>query len=111
MPDYRVTWEIDITADNPRDAAAAALAIMQRKDSQATVFAVTSEDGETEQIDLMEAPEGFALVHDNNQAFSWHTTREDAEQRQKWEHEIMGRLLRVVNAEDASWPEWRGELQ
>lgn len=47
MPSMRVTWEIDIDAETPEDAARQALAKMRDRDSLATVFDV---DGET--IDL-----------------------------------------------------------
>lgn len=40
MPLCRVTWEIDIEADNMRDAAHKALAIQQDPASTATVFQV-----------------------------------------------------------------------
>lgn len=42
--DYRVTWEMDITADNPVKAAKAALAAIRRRGSWAHVFDVF-EDG------------------------------------------------------------------
>lgn len=47
MTRYLVTWEIDIEADSPREAAEAALHIQRDPDSIATVFKV---DGQ--QIDL-----------------------------------------------------------
>ena len=40
MPDYRVRWEIDIVADNPREAAEKALAIQRDPKSTATFFEV-----------------------------------------------------------------------
>lgn len=45
---YLVTWEIDIEADSPREAAEKALRIQRDPESIATVFAVTEsghEDG------------------------------------------------------------------
>lgn len=40
VPDYRVLWEIDLIADNPKDAAREALAIQRNPESLATVFDV-----------------------------------------------------------------------
>jgi hypothetical protein len=52
MPDYHVNWEIELSADSPREAAAKALAIQRDPDSIATVFEVRDESGHTERIDL-----------------------------------------------------------
>jgi hypothetical protein len=41
MTTYRVTWEIDIEADNPTDAAREARKIQRDLESTATVFAVS----------------------------------------------------------------------
>ena len=49
MKTYRVSWEIDIDASSPVEAAKEALKIQRRKSSTANVFIV---DGE--QIDLGE---------------------------------------------------------
>lgn len=38
--EYRVTWEIDVTANSPREAAEQALTIQRDPDSTATVFEV-----------------------------------------------------------------------
>ena len=51
MPEYRVTWEIDLTADSPYEAAQQALAIHRKPDSIATVFEVHGE-GRSVTIDL-----------------------------------------------------------
>lgn len=40
MPLFRVTWEIDIEADSPEDAAREALRIQRDTESIATVFDV-----------------------------------------------------------------------
>lgn len=40
MPEYRVKWDIDVTADTPQEAAKIAQDIMQDKGSSATVFDV-----------------------------------------------------------------------
>lgn len=52
MPDYLVTWEININAESPEAAAAKALEIQRDPNSIATVFDVTDEDGRTARIDL-----------------------------------------------------------
>lgn len=41
MPEYRVTWEMDIDADSPREAAEKALAVQRNPESIATIFTVT----------------------------------------------------------------------
>jgi hypothetical protein len=52
---YHIVWEIDIYAQSPRQAAEEAQAIQQDKDSTATVFDVTEEDGDKSvRIDLGE---------------------------------------------------------
>ena len=57
MKNYRVTWEIEVDAENPREAAETALLIMQDQGSQATCFDVV-EDKTAKGffIDLMEEP-------------------------------------------------------
>ncbi|MBD3262045.1 MAG: hypothetical protein GF334_10345 [Candidatus Altiarchaeales archaeon] len=49
MTEYRIVWEINIEADNPREAAEEALRIQRDPESCATVFEVreegTEEDG------------------------------------------------------------------
>lgn len=49
--EYRVTWEIDISASSPLEAAREAFGHMQRPGTTATVFEVTGPDG-TYDIDL-----------------------------------------------------------
>ena len=51
---YHVLWEIDLDAENPREAAVLALSIMLDSESTATTFDVTDEDGETERVNLQE---------------------------------------------------------
>lgn len=52
--EYLVTWQIELTADSPREAAEEALRIHRNPDSIATVFEVRSEDGTSTTIDLDE---------------------------------------------------------
>lgn len=51
---YLVTWEIEVDADSPRDAAQRALDMQRDPDSTATVFGVVEfdTDGDTTTIDL-----------------------------------------------------------
>ena len=49
---YHVTWEIDIGAASPKEAAEKALAIQHDPDSLATVFDVADEAGDITRIDL-----------------------------------------------------------
>lgn len=52
MPNFKVTWEIDIDADTATEAAEEALSI-QRRESTATVFVCKNmETGEESTIDL-----------------------------------------------------------
>lgn len=49
---YVVTWEMDIDAETPQDAARQAWAAMRAEDSTANVFDVLDEDGECTRVDL-----------------------------------------------------------
>lgn len=44
MTEWRVSWEIDIDAEGPMQAARRAWRIMHNRDSTATVFVVTSHE-------------------------------------------------------------------
>ena len=57
MPNYMVQWEIELSAENPRDAAKEAWEIMRDPGSIATVFDVFGEDGSVKRIDLEEEDE------------------------------------------------------
>lgn len=57
MPEYRVTWQIDVVALSPKDAAERALEIQRNPDSIATVFDVTLMP---ESFDLLEEKESPA---------------------------------------------------
>lgn len=52
MTSYRVSWEIDIEADSPQEAAVEALRIQRNTDSWATCFVVSDPTGVTT-VDLM----------------------------------------------------------
>lgn len=47
-----VTWEIDINADSPKEAAEKALKVQRDCNSTATYFVVTDDDGKEIAIDL-----------------------------------------------------------
>lgn len=49
---YVVTWEIDIEAKSPKEAAIEALRIQRKANSWATVFEVTDEKGNKTKVDL-----------------------------------------------------------
>ncbi len=52
---YFITWEIEVTAKDPIDAARIAFEMQQDPDTLATCFKVTEQDGEeTITIDLLE---------------------------------------------------------
>lgn len=59
MTMFHVSWEIDIEAANPREAAEKAWAHMRREDSTANVFSIIEHDksGEPVQVDLMDVEE------------------------------------------------------
>lgn len=61
MTTYRVTWEIDLDAERPEDAAACAQAIQRDPQSIATVFDVRELNGctlgDAVQVDLCAHPE------------------------------------------------------
>ena len=59
MPEYRITWQIDIMAATPLEAAQRALRIHRDSESIATVFDVTDEAGTTQRIDLEDAGAAF----------------------------------------------------
>lgn len=50
--EYLVTWEMEIEADSPEDAARKALEVHRRPDSIATVFKVYDDKGIDHIIDL-----------------------------------------------------------
>ena len=57
MAHFVATWQMDIEADSPEDAARQAWEHMRRPDSAANVFDVISEDGDTARVDLTELAE------------------------------------------------------
>ena len=64
MSEYKVSWEIDIDADNPLDAAYQCLQIFEDmdEDSLAKQFYIQSEDtGEIFSVDLSEKDEDAVL--------------------------------------------------
>lgn len=54
MKTYTVQWEIELDAESSRDAAELALEWQRDPNGTATVFTVVDEEGNEEQIDLME---------------------------------------------------------
>ncbi len=53
MPEYTIRWEIDIEADTPEIAAAAALTIQRNPNSAATFFEVFNDKGYVTSIDVV----------------------------------------------------------
>ena len=51
---YLVTWEMDIYADSPREAAEKAWDYMRHPFSTANVFTVIDKDGDMSIVDLLE---------------------------------------------------------
>lgn len=64
MPEYRVTWEIDVDAEDARSAAGKALEIQRDPDSTTTVFNVSAlaDFWVSERIDLDECPNYLAGI-------------------------------------------------
>jgi hypothetical protein len=56
-PTFHVTWEIDLYADTPQDAAQLAWDMLQGQGSTCTVFEVFDEDGNKTCVDLLEDEE------------------------------------------------------
>lgn len=50
--EYKITWTINVTGENPLDAAKQALALFKAEDSTATIFRVENPQGATTEIDL-----------------------------------------------------------
>lgn len=53
---FHVTWEIDVYAETPREAAEQAFAHMQRVGTTANYFLVQDQDGFKTYVDLCEEP-------------------------------------------------------
>lgn len=64
MKTFTVTWDFTAEAKNPTEAAKQAWEAMRAKDSIASVFVVSDEDGNQEQIDLQEVFEEEASDHE-----------------------------------------------
>jgi hypothetical protein len=56
MEHYLVTWDIDIDADSPKEAAEKALVIQRDPESVATVFRIEDDDRNSHTVDLDEEP-------------------------------------------------------
>lgn len=54
MAEYRVTWEIDVDADSPQEAARKARAYQLKPDALVGVFDVSDKDGRTVSVDTDE---------------------------------------------------------
>jgi len=52
MPNYTVTWEIQVSASTPREAAEVARAFQRHPSAMVGVFDVIDENGEGVRIDL-----------------------------------------------------------
>jgi len=52
MAEFKVSWVVELEADNPREAALTALEFMQDPRTTATQFDVTDRSGNRVEIDL-----------------------------------------------------------
>ena len=52
MKSYCVSWEIEVDADSPQDAAKLAWDLMRGANSTANVFTVCDDEGEVTRVDL-----------------------------------------------------------
>lgn len=62
MPEYLVTWKIDIDADTPEEAAMRALIVQRDPESVAAYFIVKDKCGNTIPIDLSHDLENLHFV-------------------------------------------------
>lgn len=62
MGNYKIKWEIDVEASSHEEAAAKALEFQQDKESIATVFEVTDDEGNTKEIDTIAVDNVVELV-------------------------------------------------
>ena len=53
MPEYRVRWDIDVDADDPKDAVAQAWKAMHKKGSRATIFEVLDVEYPDEEEEIL----------------------------------------------------------
>jgi hypothetical protein len=75
MPEYRVEWAIDVTADDALGAANVAWAIMHDSAATATVFEVADEHDRTTHVDLADDSVGSTV---------WMPTPEAIAQLAEW---------------------------
>ncbi|GGO58791.1 hypothetical protein [Streptomyces lasiicapitis] len=62
MPQYEVTWTIDVDADDPIDAARRALAAHPRRNTESWATVVTATDDRHEHLVDLD-PEGVGIDH------------------------------------------------
>lgn len=60
--EYQATWQINVDAETPVDAAKTALEIQRDPTSTATVFTVVSDTGKSTEVDLQELGEVPVLI-------------------------------------------------
>jgi hypothetical protein len=77
MPNYLVTWTIDIEADSPTEAALAALAIQRKADSIAVVFKVRDKHTRTTTLVDLD-PDDDCFACDNR---GWNIVQADPRKR------------------------------
>lgn len=78
--EYLVMWEIEVSADSPKEAAQKALDIQRDKTSWATVFNVSDENGESATVDLLADDEEEPEEEDQDLSYL-------AKQAAKYDHE------------------------
>lgn len=61
MPEYKVMWEIDVEADSHEEAAGFAKNLQLDLESTANFFVVTDEQGNTVQVEVINA--GNIAIH------------------------------------------------
>ena len=64
MPHYYVTWDINVDADSPREAAEVAQATQRDPETMATVFRVLDETGKMITVDLEEMDGSYETNED-----------------------------------------------
>ncbi len=106
MPEYLVTWQMDITASSPEEAARKAKAFQRKEGSTADVFEVFEKDASPDphHIDLTEIDEARLPVLQGQLAALGEWTRADSLKAlsEGWEIFDTGEYLEIQRVEDMS---------
>jgi phage terminase large subunit-like protein len=106
MPEYLVTWQMDIEAHSPEEAARKAKAFQRKEDTTADVFEVLEKDGsgEPHRVDLTEIDmERLPILRGQLAALGKWTQADSVEAlSQGWEIFDTGEFLEIQRVDDMS---------